>query len=113
MNELYNHRDANYYKKALPRMIILNKRCRDLMKRKAFNTWKNNVNLVNFNNIQRNLLLKDIIRNKQTNVNNALRRFVNQWNKLSNNLKNDDIQTTLKEELLLLPYITNGTKVIN
>ena len=96
MNELYNHRDANYYKKALPRMIILNKRCRDLMKRKAFNTWKNNVNLVNFNNIQRNLLLKDIIRNKQTNVNNTLRRFVNQWNKLSNNLKNDDIQTTLK-----------------
>jgi len=96
MNQLYNYRNINYYKKALPKMISLNKRCRDYMKRKAFNDWRNKTTILNSLLDKRNYLLKNLLKSKQEKQNNILRRFINQWNKTSNNMKNDIDNLVLK-----------------
>ena len=111
MNELYNHRNINYYKKALPRMIYLNKRCQNLMKRKALNKWKRNADFTKINSFHRNLLLKDIIRKKQSNINNIVRKLINKWYKNSNHIKNDIDKTLLHKGLTIFTLYNKWNKI--
>jgi hypothetical protein len=89
MNNLYNYRNTNYYRKPLLKMIALKKKCQDLIKRQANNKWMSNVNLLNNLQKRRNALLRTIFRAKQQNQLYNLKDIVNQWYKTAMRMNND------------------------
>ena len=89
MNNLYNHRTDNFYRKPLLKMLALKKKFEDLLKRKANNKWMTNVNLLNNLQKRRNTLLRNLFRAKNMSRQTNLRAALNHWYRTAMRMNND------------------------
>ena len=89
MNNLYNHRTDNYYRKPLMKMINLKKKYLDALKRKANNKWMSNVNLLNNLQKRRNVLLRNLYKDKNQARLTDLRSALNNWYRTAMRMNND------------------------